>query len=301
MKLRRHLLLGASAASIALLAVGAAQAQALTGTLQKIKETGEIRVGHRDVSVPFSYLTDDGKPIGFFIDICNRVVDTVKADLKQDLKVAYRPVTLSTQIPLLQNQGVDIVCGPATNTVERQKQVGFSNTLYVSSIRAVVRRDSGINKFADLNDKTVSLTSASTSINLLTKFEQEHKFETKKLTNPDHAQSFLMFSTGRAQAFVMDDILLASMVANSAKPSDFKLVDEALRVEPYGLVMRKDDPQFKAAVDKTLANLVRTGEYQKLYAKWFESAIPPKNVNLNFPMTQALKNALANPNDKGIE
>ena len=294
----RQLFLGAS---VALIATGTAQAQALTGTLARIKETGEIRVGHRDVSVPFSYLTDDGKPIGFFMDICSRVVDTIKADLKQDVKVALRPVTLSTQIPLLQNQGVDIVCGPATNTVERQKQVAFSNTLYVSSIRAVVRRDSGINKFADLNDKTVSLTAASTSINLLTKFEQEKKFETKKLTNPDHAQSFLMFSTGRAQAFVMDDILLASMVANSAKPTDFKLLDEALRVEPYGLVMRKDDPQFKAAVDKTLANLVRTGEYQKLYAKWFESAIPPKNVNLNFPMTQALKSALANPNDKGIE
>lgn len=301
MKHLRHFVLGACASSFALLAAGAAQAQALSGTLQRIKETGEIRIGHRDVSVPFSYLTDDGKPIGFFMDICARVVDTIKADLKQDVKVVLRPVTLSTQIPLLQNQGVDIVCGPATNTVERQKQVAFSNTLYVSSIRAVVRRDGGINKFADLNDKTVALTAASTSINLLSKFEQENKFETKKLTNPDHAQSFLMFSTGRAQAFVMDDILLASLVANSAKPGDFKLIDEALRVEPYGLVMRKDDPQFKAAVDKTLAALVRSGDYQKLFAKWFESPIPPKNVNLNFPMTQALKNVLANPNDKGIE
>jgi glutamate/aspartate transport system substrate-binding protein len=298
MKALRHLLLGVTGV---LVAAGAAQAQAPAGTLPRIKETGEIRIGHRDVSIPFSYLTDDGKPIGFFIDVCNRVVDTIRADLKQDVKVVYRPVTLSTQIPLLQNQGVDIVCGPATNTVERQKQVAFSNTLYVSSIRAVVRRDSNINKFADLHDKTISLTAASTSINLLTKFEQDNKFETKKLTNPDHSQSFLMFSTGRAQAFVMDDILLASMVANSAKPSDFKIIDEALRVEPYGLVMRKDDPQFKAAVDRTLASLVKSGEYQKLYAKWFESAIPPKNVNLNFPMTAALKNALANPNDKGIE
>lgn len=293
-----HLLLGVSTA---LLASGFAQAQAPAGTLQRIKETGEIRIGHRDVSVPFSYLDDQQKPIGFFMDICGRVVDTIKSELKQDVKVALRPVTLSTQIPLLQNQGVDIVCGPATNTVERQKQVAFSNTLYVSSIRAVVRRDSGINQFADLKDKTVSLTAASTSINLLTKYEQEHKFETKKLTNPDHAQSFLMFSTGRAQAFVMDDILLASMVASSARPSDFKLIDEALRVEPYGLVMRRDDPQFKAVVDRTLAALVRSGEYQKLFAKWFESPIPPKNVNLNFPMTKPLKDALANPNDKGIE
>ncbi len=287
--------------TFALVATAGAQAQALTGTMQRIKETGEIRIGHRDVSVPFSYLTDDGKPIGFLIDVCSRVVDTIKADLKQDVKVVYRPVTLSTQIPLLQNQAVDIVCGPATNTLERQKQVGFSNTLYVSSIRAVVRRDSGINKLADLRDKTVSLTAASTSINLLTKFEQDNKFETKKLQNPDHAQSFLMFSSGRAQAFVMDDILLASQVANSPKPADFKLTEDALRVEPYGLVMRKDDTQFKAAVDRTLASLVKSGDFQKLYAKWFESPIPPKNVNLNFPMTKALKDALANPNDKGIE
>jgi glutamate/aspartate transport system substrate-binding protein len=296
MKALRHIVLGTS---LTLIAMGAAQAQ--SGTLQRVKETGEVRIGHRDVSVPFSYLTDDGKPIGFFIDVCSRIVDSIKAELKQDVKIAYRPVTLSTQIPLLQNQGVDIVCGPATNTVERQKQVAFSNTLYVSSIRAVVRRDGGINTFADLKDKTVSLTAASTSINLLTKYEQDHKFETKKLTNPDHAQSFLMFSTGRAQAFVMDDILLASMAANSAKPADFKIIDDALRVEPYGLVMRKDDPQFKAVVDRTLAELVKTGDYQKLYAKWFESAIPPKGVNLAFPMTKALKDALASPNDKGIE
>jgi glutamate/aspartate transport system substrate-binding protein len=298
MKPLRHLLLGAS---MALFGISSAHAQASAGTLQRIKETGEIRVGHRDVSIPFSYLTDDGRPIGFFIDICNHVVDSIRADLKRDVKVVYRTVTLSTQIPLLQNEGVDIVCGPATNTLERQKQVAFSNTLYVSSIRAVVRRDSGINNLSNLNGKTVSLTSASTSINLLTRFEQEHKMETKKLTNPDHAQSFLMFSTGRAHAFVMDDILLASLVASSAKPSDFKLLDDSLRVEPYGLVMRKDDPQFKAAVDRTLANLVDKGEYQKLYGKWFETPIPPKNVNLNFPMTQELKNALANPNDKGIE
>jgi len=297
MKALRPLLIGVASAFVA---TATAQAQTPTGTMQRIKETGEIRIGHRDVSVPFSYLTDDGKPIGFFIDVCSRVVDTIKADLKQDVKVVYRPITLSTQIPLLQNQAVDIVCGPATNTMERQKQVGFSNTLYVSSIRAVVRKDGGINKFSDLNDKTVALTAASTSINLLTKFEQENKFETKKLINPDHAQSFLMFSTGRAQAFVMDDILLASLVANSAKPGDYKLLDETLRVEPYGLVMRKDDQQFKAAVDRTLATLVKNGEYQKLYAKWFESPIPPKNVNLNFPMTKALQEALANPNDKGI-
>ncbi len=296
MKSIRNFVLG----TCAVLSVGV-QAQTLSGTMQRIKETGEIRIGHRDVSVPFSYLTDDGKPIGFFMDICAKVVSNIKADLKQDVKVVYRPVTLSTQIPLLQNQSLDIVCGPATNTLERQKQVSFSNTLYVSNITAVVKRDSGINKMKDLHDKSVSLTAASTSINLLTKFEQEHKFETKKITNPDHAQSFLMFSTGRAQAFVMDDILLASLVANSQKPGDYKIIDDALRADPYGLVMRKDDPQFKAAVDRTLAEMVKSGEFQTLYTKWFQGPIPPKNINLNFPMSAALKAALANPNDKGIE
>jgi glutamate/aspartate transport system substrate-binding protein len=286
----------------ALVAAFGAQAQALTGTLQRIQETGEIRIGHRESSVPFSYLLDDGQPVGFAMDLCAKVVDSVKAELKKpDVKVVMRPVNLSTQIPLLQNQSVDIVCGPATNTLERQKQVGFSNTIFVSSIRAAVRKDSGIENFSDLAGKTAAVTAASTSIPLLTKFEQDKKIEVKLVTSPDHAQSFLMLSTGRAQAFVMDDILLASLIATSSKPSDFKIVDDALRAEPYGLVIRKDDPQFKALVDRTLASLIKNGEFQKIYAKWFTSPIPPKNVNLNFPMTKALSDALANPNDKGIE
>lgn len=297
MKASRHLV-----GLCALAAAAGLHAQTPSGTLQRIQETGEIRIGHRESSVPFSYLLDDGKPVGFAMDLCAKVVESVKTELKKpDIKVVMRPVNLSTQIPLLQNQSVDIVCGPATNTVERQKQVAFSNTIFVSSIRAVVKADSGIAKFSDLNGKTAAVTAASTAIALLTKNEQDNKFETKKVTSPDHAQSFLMLSTGRAQAFVMDDILLASMVANASKPSDFKIIDDALRVEPYGLVLRKDDPQFKAVVDKTLAALTKSGEYQKIYAKWFEAEIPPKNINLNFPMTKSLKDAMANPNDRGIE
>lgn len=286
----------------ALAASALAQAQTPAGTLQRIQETGEIRIGHRESSVPFSYLLDDGKPVGFAMDLCAQVVESVKAELKKpDVKVALRPVNLSTQIPLLQNQSVDIVCGPATNTLERQKQVAFSNTIFVSSIRAAVRKDGGVDKFADLAGKSAAVTAASTSIALLTKLEQDKKIEIKKVTSPDHAQSFLMLSTGRAQAFVMDDILLASMIANSAKPGDFRIVDDALRSEPYGLVIRKDDPQFKAVVDRTLAALTKSGEFQKIYAKWFTSPIPPKNVSLNFPMTKSLTELLANPNDKGIE
>ncbi|HVR54623.1 MAG TPA: transporter substrate-binding domain-containing protein [Pseudorhodoferax sp.] len=286
----------------ALTATALAQAQAPAGTLQRIQETGEIRIGHRESSVPFSYLLDDGKPVGFAMDLCAQVVEAVKTELKKpDVKVVLRPVNLSTQIPLLQNQSVDIVCGPATNTVERQKQIAFSNTIFVSSIRAAVRKDGGVEKFSDLAGKTAAVTAASTSIALLSKFEQDRKIEIKKLTSPDHAQSFLMLSTGRAQAFVMDDILLASLIANSSKPGDFRIVDDALRSEPYGLVIRKDDPQFKAVVDRTLAALAKSGDFQKIYAKWFMAPIPPKNVNLNFPMTKALGELLANPSDKGIE
>lgn len=278
-----------------------AQAQSLSGTLAKIKETGEIRLGHRDVSVPFSYLDDQQKPVGFAMDLCGTVVEAVKAELKMaTINVKLQPIQLSNQIPLIQNGTIDIVCGPTTNTLERQKVVTFSNTIFVSSIRAVVRRDSPIKTFEDMNGKPVSLTAASTSIGLLTTREQDKKFQTSKTLNSDHATSFLALTTGRAEAFVMDDILLAGLVANSSNPSNWRIIDDALRVEPYGLVIRKDDPSFKALVDKTMGTIIKSGDFQKLYNKWFMSPIPPKNVNLNFPMTAPLKDALANPNDRGV-
>jgi glutamate/aspartate transport system substrate-binding protein len=291
-------------ATATMLAVAASQpavAQAPGGTLAKIKDSGEIAFGHRDSSIPFSYLDDQQKPIGFAMDLCGRIADAVKADLKlPSLKVKLQPIQLSNQIPLIQNGSIDIVCGPATNTLERQKVVAFSNTIFVSSIRAVVKRDSGIKTFEDLRSKPVSLTAASTSINLLTNREQAKNFETVKILSPDHAASFLALTTGRTEAFVMDDILLAGMVANSQAPRDWRIIDDALRVEPYGLIMRKDDPQFKALVDRTLNELIKSGEFEKLYAKWFMSPIPPKNVNLDFPMTAPLKDALAHPNDRGV-
>lgn len=279
----------------------AAFAQASGGTLAKIKDTGEIGIGHRDASIPFSYLDDQQRPVGFAMDLCARIVEAVKVELKlPNVKTRLQNVQLGNQIPLIQNGTIDIVCGPATNTVERQKVVAFSNTIFVSSIRAVVNKDSPIKTYEDLNGKPVSLTAASTSIALLTAREKEKKFETKKVMSPDHAQSFLAFTTGRTEAFIMDDILLAGMVANSAAPGNYRIIDDALRVEPYGLIVRKDDPQFKALVDRTLDAMVKSGEFQKLYDKWFMSPIPPKNVNLNFPMTAPLKEALANPNDRGV-
>ncbi|WP_229176763.1 transporter substrate-binding domain-containing protein [Bradyrhizobium ivorense] len=278
-----------------------AYAQSPGGTLAKIRDSGEIRLGHRDVSVPFSYLDDNQKPVGFAMDLCGRIVDAVKRELKlPSLQTKLQPIQLSTQIPLIENGTIDIVCGPATNTLERQKVVAFSNTIFVSSIRAAVRKDGPIKTFEDMNGRAVSLTSGSTSIGLLTARAQEKNFQTKNMLTPDHGASFLALTTGRSDAFVMDDILLASLIANSATPSDWRIIDDSLRTEPYGLIIRKGDGEFKALVDKTLVAMMTNNEFQELYAKWFTRPIPPKNVNLNFPMTAPLKDAVANPNDKGV-
>ncbi|GJD47806.1 Glutamate/aspartate import solute-binding protein [Methylobacterium crusticola] len=295
MKVRIRSLLIAIAAITAPVAVQAGD------TLKKVREVGEIRLGHRDVSVPFSYLDGEQKPVGFAIDLCAHVVDAVKAELKlSTLQTKFQPIQLGNQIPLIENGTIDIVCGPATNTVERQKVVAFSDTIFVSSIRAVVMKDAPIKTFEDLNGKAVSLTAGSTSIGLLAARTQEKNFKTNNVMSPDHAGSFLAFTTGRTEAFVMDDVLLASLVANSPKPDSWRLIDDSLRTEPYGLIIRKDDPDFKALVDRTLVGLMKSGDFQNLYTKWFTSPIPPKNINLNFPMTAPLKEAIANPNDKGV-
>ena len=278
-----------------------AHGQSPGGTLAKIKESGEIRLGHRDVSVPFSYLDDNQKPVGFAMDLCARIVDAVKSELKlASIQTKLQPIQLSTQIPLIQNGTIDIVCGPATNTLERQKVVAFSNTIFVSSIRAVVKKDAAIKAFEDLNGKPVSLTSGSTSIALLTARGQEKNFQTKNILSGDHAGSFLALTTGRSEAFIMDDILLASLIANSPDPDNWRIIDDSLRTEPYGLIIRKDDPEFKNLIDKTLVGMMKSNQFGDLYAKWFMNPIPPKNVNLNFPMTAPLKDAVANPNDKGV-
>src|SRR6266568_2034788 len=282
-------------------AVAPAQAQSPTGTLAKIKAAGEIRLGHRDVSVLFSYLDDNQKPIGFAMDLCGRIVDAVKSELKLPaIQTKLQPIQLSTQIPLIQNGTIDIVCGPATNTLERQKVVAFSNTIFVSSIRAVVKKDAAIKTFEDLSGKPVSLTSGSTSIALLTARGQEKNFQTKNVLSADHAASFLALTTGRSEAFIMDDILLASLIANSPDPDNWRIIDDSLRTEPYGLIIRKDDPGFKTLIDKPLVAMMKSNQFGDLYAKWFLTPIPPRNVNLNFPMTAPLKDAVANPTDKGI-
>ncbi|MGC8507822.1 MAG: transporter substrate-binding domain-containing protein [Thiomonas sp.] len=287
---------------VAAATLSSAQAAELTGTLKKVKETNSITVGYRESSIPFSYLDNNGKPIGYAMELCGKVVDAVKTDLKMpDLKVNYAPVTSSNRIPLLENGTIDLECGSTTNSVARQKQVAFGPTYFVINVTAAVKKDSGINDFAQLGGKTIVTTSGTTSVPLLKKYEKTKDMEFKEIYGKDHAESFLLMADGRAAAFVMDDILLAGQIANSKDPGAYKILPGSLRSEPYSMMLRKDDPQFKALVDKTVGGVMKSGEINKIYAKWFTSPIPPKGINLNFPETPAIKEAFAHPNDKGVE
>ena len=289
-----------SAIACAAIAVPAA-AQQLTGTLKKIKETGTITIGHRESSIPFSYLDDRQQPIGYAMDLCMKIVDAVKADLKMPgLKVQLQPVTSSNRIPLMQNGTIDLECGSTTNSVERQKQVSFGPTYFVINVTAAVKKNSPIKELADLNGKTISTTSGTTSVPLIKKYQKTQNIEVKEIYGKDHAESFLLMVDDRASAFVMDDILLAGQIANSRNPSDYRIIPESLRQEPYSMMLRKDDPQFKALVDKTIGGVMKSGEIERIYARWFLSPIPPKGVNMNFPMTPAIREAFSNPNDKGV-
>jgi glutamate/aspartate transport system substrate-binding protein len=284
----------------AMLAAPAA-AQQLEGTLKKIKETGSITVGYRESSIPFSYLDDKQQPVGYAMDLCMKIVGAVKADLKMPgLKVQLQPVTSSNRIPLMQNGTIDLECGSTTNSVERQKQVSFGPTYFVINVTAAVKKNSKIKSLADLNGKTISTTSGTTSVPLLKKYQKTQNIEVKEIYGKDHAESFLLVADDRAAAFVMDDILLAGQIANSRNPSEYRIIPESLRQEPYSMMLRKDDPQFKALVDKTIGGVMKSGEINKIYAKWFTRPIPPKGVNLNFPMTPAIREAFKNPNDTGV-
>lgn len=278
-----------------------AGAQELTGTLKKVKETGSFTVGHRESSIPFSYLDDKQQPIGYAMDLCMKIVDAVKADLKMpNLKVNLQPVTSSNRIPLLQNGTIDMECGSTTNSVKRQEQVWFGPTYFVINVTAAVKKSSGINALADLNGKTISTTSGTTSVPLIKSYEKTKNVTVKEIYGKDHGESFLLLADDRAAAFIMDDILLAGQIANSKSPGDYKILPESLRQEPYSMMLRKDDAQFKALVDKTIGGVMKSGEIDKIYAKWFLKPVPPKGINMNFPMTPPIREAFKNPNDKGV-
>jgi len=272
------------------------------GTLQKIKDSGTIQIGARDSQIPFSYkLGSDGDPIGFTNDICLKIVDAVKARLGlAKIEVRYTMLNSTNRIPLLQNGTVDLDCATTTNTTQRQQQVDFAPSHFVANITAAVRRNSGIDTLADLNGKNVATVSGSTSIQLLRVARKSGAIEVNEIPGKDTSDGFLRLSNGRADAYVLDDVQLAGMIASAPNPGEYKILKESLRQEPYGIMLRKDDPQFKALVDETVTGLMKSGAIEQLYTKWFLSPIPPRNANLNFPMTDAVREIYKNPNNKGV-
>jgi glutamate/aspartate transport system substrate-binding protein len=279
--------------------VGQAGAEELTGTLKNIKETGAITLGYRDTSIPFSYLDDSQKPIGYAMDICYRIVDAVKKELKLDkLEVKLNPVTSATRILLMANGTIDLECGSTTNNAERQKQVAFTNTHFLTASRFVSKKSSNIKSIDDLKGKSVVSTSGTTNIKQLTEANAARNLGVNIIPAKDHAEAFLMVETDRAAAFVMDDILLASLVAGSKTPDAYVISTDAFsKPEPYGIMLRRDDPAFKKLVDGAVAALYTSPEGAKLYDKWFMAKIPPKNLNLNTPMGPELKHEYAHPSD----
>jgi glutamate/aspartate transport system substrate-binding protein len=294
----RHLALPVAAA-FALVAAQPAAAQG-SDTLKKIKDSSSITLGHRDTSIPFSYYDDKQQVVGYAMDICLRIVDAVKAELKlQKLDVKLNPVTSATRIPLMANGTIDLECGSTTNNLERQKQVAFTITHFVTANRYVAKKASKIGKLADLKGKTVVSTAGTTNIKWLTEENQKQNLGMNIIAAKDHAESFLMVDTGRAAAFFMDDILLYSLVATARSPGDWVIGTEAYTIEPYGIMMRREDPAFKKVVDGAVTQLYKSGQINPIYEKWFQKPVPPKGINLNVPMSPQFKKVIANPTDSG--
>jgi glutamate/aspartate transport system substrate-binding protein len=280
------------------LCAGQAHAEELTGTLKNIKETGAVTLGFRDSSIPFSYLDDNQKPVGFAMDICYKIVDAIKTELSADARVKLNPVTSSSRMYLLANGTIDLECVSTTNNAERQKQISFTNTHFLTASRFVSKKAHNLTMIDDLKGKSVVSTSGTTNIKQLTEANAARNLGITIIPAKDHAEAFLMVETDRAVAFVMDDILLASLVAGSKDPSAYAISKDAFsKPEPYGVMLRRDDPAFKKVVDTATAVLYTSGEGQKLYDKWFMQKIPPKGLNLNTPISPELKAEFAKPSD----
>lgn len=270
-------------------------------TLKKIKETGTISLGGRDSSIPFSYTLGAPEPIGYSADLCRKIVEAVKIKLGMpDLKVRYTIVTPTNRIPLVQNGTVDLECSTTTNTVARQQQVDFSPSIFMAGVTAAVKKSSGINTFAEFGEKSVATVSGSTSIQLLRAYRKAEKTDIAEIHGKDTSEAFLLLASDRAVALVLEDVQLAGLIASSPVPGDYKILRERLRDEPYGFMFRKDDPRFKEVVDQTITGLMKSGEINEIYAKWFTRPVPPNNVNLNFPMSDSVREIYKNPNNKGV-
>jgi len=288
-----------SVVAVATLSAGPALAQD-TGTIKKIKDTGAITLGHRESSVPFSYYDDRQQVVGYAMDLCNRIVDGVKESLKlPKLETKLNPVTSATRIPLMANGTIDLECGSTTNNLERQKQVSFTITHFVTANRFVSKKSANLKTVEDLKGKTIVSTSGTTNLKQITEIGAQKGLNLNILAAKDHAEAFLMVETGRAAAFVMDDILLYSLVAGSKAPQDYVISTDALSVEPYGIMLRRDDAPFKKIVDEAMIKTYRSGAINPIYDKWFLKPIPPKGINLNVPMSDSFKKVIANPTDSG--
>jgi glutamate/aspartate transport system substrate-binding protein len=293
----RHTKVIVGALACAMFSAGALAAE---GTLEKVKSQGYITIGHRDASIPFSYYDDNQKPIGYAMDLCMKIVDAVKKDLKMPkLEVKYQLVTSANRIPLIANGTVDLECGSTTNNLEREQQVSFTITHFVTANRWVAKKSSNIKSLNDLKGKTVVSTAGTSNIKQITQINADQNLGMNIISANGHPEAFQMVETGRAVAFIMDDILEYSLAASSRNPGEFEIGSVALSVEPYGIMMRKGDAAFKKVADDEMTRIYKSGEINAIYDKWFLKPIPPKGLNLNVPMSDQFKKVVANPTSSG--
>ncbi|MGF6485990.1 glutamate/aspartate ABC transporter substrate-binding protein [Paraburkholderia sp. JPY419] len=280
----------------------AAFAQDTTSTLAKIQQSGVIAIGHRETSVPFSYVDANNEVIGFSQDLCNKIIDAVKTKTKRpDLKVRFIPVTSQNRIPLVQNGTVDLECGVTTNLAARQSQVSFGDTFFVATTRLLTRKDSGIKDFPDLAGKTVVTNQGTTSERILRKMNEDKKMNMQIISAKDYGEGRLTLESGRAVAYMMDDVLLAGTRTLTAKPSEWIITGTPQSSEAYGFMLRRDDAEFRKLVDDTLEQVMKGPEIHTMYDRWFVKPVPPKNISFDFPMSDSLKQLYAQPNDKALE
>jgi len=296
------LALACSAVAVCFALPQPAAAQVAQPTLEKIRSANVIAIGHRETSVPFSYVVGDNKVIGFSQDICDKVIEAVSAKTKRpDLEVRFIPVTSQNRIPLVQNGTVDLECGVTTNLKARQAQVTFSDTFFVATTRLLTRKDSGIHDFPDLAGKTVLTNQGTTSERILRQMNLDKQMNMRIISARDYAEGRVMLEAGRAVAYMMDDVLLAGTRSLTAKPAEWVIVGTPQSSEAYGFMMRNGDPEFRQLVNGTMAALMKSGEIHAIYKKWFESPVPPKGVNFQFPMSEQLRALYAAPNDHAFD
>ncbi len=282
-------------------APAAAPAAAVASTIDKVKASGVVTMGVRESSGALSYTLGDGKFTGFHVEVCSRILAELEKQVGKKVEVKYQSVTSQNRIPLVQNGTVDIECGSTTNNATRQKDVSFLNTTFVEEVRFAVKSNSGITAIAQLNGKNVATTTGTTSVQTLRKNERATGVDFKEVFGKDHADSFLLLETGRADAFVMDGSILAGNIASAKTPADFKIVGEVLSVEPIAIMIRKDDATFRKLGNDVIAGLVKSGDMAKLWDKWFMQPIAPKNTRVGLALSESTKTAWATPNDKPME